>query len=459
MKRADTPDRRIIPLLLLTLLFCWSSLTAEVSMAQEVPDSWTAKDAVVFALKNSPDSRIAVQRIAAAEALRAKAESSFRPRLNLSADYAQTNNPMYSFGNILNQGVFTNDIDFNNPGRTDNLNLKAELLYRFYNGGRDSAGQQAAEAGFAASEHDQRTTEHRLGFEVVRAFQNIVQALDQVDARQAELEAIDASLGVATARYEAGDLLKAEMLNFEVQSARASENLIITKHRLELAQKVFLNLLGLKEGEVAVNREIDIDQDVPSASEYQQRPEIADFNARLEAAAAELDRAEGARYPTLDGFASYQYDRGWVLDGSGDSWAAGLRLNYNLYDGEQVEADVAEKRAGYEELKEQLTKLQLGVNLEIQEAELNYRQAVERRSVTSKMVQVAQESAQLSRERFKEGVVLSSDLIDTEVRLTDALVRQSIARANYRIAIANVRRATGYQQFRATTTDLLENQP
>ena len=103
--------------------------------------------------------------------------------------------------------------------------------------------------------------------------------------------------------------------------------------------------------------------------------------------------------------------------------------------------------------------MQLGVNLEIQEAELNYRQALERSTVTEKMVQVARESALLSRERFEEGVILSSDLIDTEVRLTDALVRQSAARTNYRIAIANVRRVAGQQQFTATTEELLENQP
>ncbi|MBT8345889.1 MAG: TolC family protein, partial [Desulfofustis sp.] len=78
-------------------------------------------------------------------------------------------------------------------------------------------------------------------------------------------------------------------------------------------------------------------------------------------------------------------------------------------------------------------------------------------SVTDKMVEVAQESAQLSRERFKEGVILSSDVLDTEVRLTDTLVRQSAARANYRIATANLRRALGYQQYMTTTEELLEN--
>jgi outer membrane protein TolC len=99
----------------------------------------------------------------------------------------------------------------------------------------------------------------------------------------------------------------------------------------------------------------------------------------------------------------------------------------------------------------------LAINLDIEEASLNYQQAVKRRSVTDKIVEVAKESAQLSRERFKEGVILSSDVLDTEVRLTDTLVRQSAARANHRIATANLRRSLGYQQYMTTTEELLEN--
>jgi outer membrane protein TolC len=137
---------------------------------------------------------------------------------------------------------------------------------------------------------------------------------------------------------------------------------------------------------------------------------------------------------------------------------AGVKLNYNLWDGGQGASDITAKEAEIRELEEQLQKLNLAINLDIQEARLNYDQAVERRGVTDKMVEVARESAQLSRERFKQGVILSSDLLDTEVRLTDTLVRQSAARANYRTSVANLRRALGYQQFQPTTEALLENQ-
>ena len=455
LKRITLRPANLVPL-------SWIFLVAIVTLshADSTEDkSWTARDAVIFALQNSPDSRIAAQRISAAVAQRDMAQSAFRPRMNLSAGYDQTNNPMYSFGNILNQGSFDETIDFNNPGRTDNLNMKAELLYRFYNGGRDEARINAATSNQLSTEMDRKTTYQVLGYEVIRAFQQISQAQDQVAARQAELKAIKASLDVAVARYEAGDLLKADMLNFEVQKSRASENLIISQHRLELSKKIFLNLLGLEQGSTLIDTETDNRQTVPAQDSYEERPEITSLEAQLSRAEAELQRSQGLRYPTLDGFASYQYDYGFINEDSGDSWAAGLKLNYNLYDGQNAQAETAAQKAAYQSVKEQLTKMRLAINLEIQEAELNYNQALERRSVTEQMVQAAGESAQLSRERFKQGLILSSDLIDVELRLTDALVRQSAAKAHYEIAIANLRRAAGFQQFSITSEDLLENQP
>ena len=100
-----------------------SGMDAQVSEQEVQPAIWTARQAVRYALTHSPDSRVATQRIEAAKAMVNQVKAGYYPQIGLSAEYAQTNNPMYSFGNILNQGLFDQSIDFNNPGRTDDLNL------------------------------------------------------------------------------------------------------------------------------------------------------------------------------------------------------------------------------------------------------------------------------------------------------------------------------------------------
>ncbi|MDP2755332.1 MAG: TolC family protein, partial [Nitrospirota bacterium] len=66
---------------------------------------------------------------------------------------------------------------------------------------------------------------------------------------------------------------------------------------------------------------------------------------------------------------------------------------------------------------------------------------------TEKSVAQAQESARINRLRFKEGTLLSSDLLGVENRLTDALVRRIVAETSQRIAVADLRRALGLPQF------------
>ncbi|MBW6520990.1 MAG: TolC family protein [Desulfoarculaceae bacterium] len=412
------------------------------------PTVWTARQAVEFSLANSPDSQVALQRIEAARAIVDQVKAGYYPQIGLNAEYTQTNNPMYSFGNILNQGQFdAQSIDFNNPGRTDNLNLRAALQYRFYNGGRDQAGVEAAEAGVVVSELEQVAVQSRLGFEVVRTFHAIAQAMEMLDAHQASVKAIGASLVVARARFEAGDLLKADLLNIEVQESMARENLILAEHSLELSRKAFLHLLGLREGQVFIDSFQESEQMLPEERSYVNRPELKAIDGQIEAAEAELRVARGGLYPTVDGLAHYQIDGGLVLNGSGNSWMGGLRVNYPLFTGGKIEADIANAKAIIARLTSERKKLELTLDFEVKQAELACKQAEQRLHVTEKMSEQALESARLSRIRFKEGVILAADLMDIETRLTEAQVRQTVARTAIRVAVADLRRATGVPQF------------
>jgi outer membrane protein TolC len=415
-----------------------------------VPDTWTVENAVSFAVTNNPDSFIARKRIEEARTMVAAAQSVDYPVIDLSAGYSQTNNPMYSFGNILNQGAFDQSIDFNDPGRTDDLNLKASIGYRLYNGGRTRAEIEAAQAATEMQEAGLAIVHRRLAFEVIKTFHAIVQAKEMVKVRQEALDAISAALDVANARYDAGDLLRSDLLNLELQQSRASENLIQSRHALELTKRSFLNLLGLKEGEVKISTEKMTKQEIPLNIDGSKREELKQLRAREKASLAALKKAQGGRLPTIDAFASYQIDGGLVLEDGGNSWMAGLKMDYRLFDGDRTSSMIAKAKAALQEVKGLIKKTELAINLEIQQAELDYKQARKRVSVTEKMVLVAKEGIRLSRARFKEGVILASDLIDFEMRLSDALARRLAAKARYQVAIANLRRVAGLEQFPTT---------
>ena len=411
------------------------------------PKAWTASAAVAQAIAANPDTVIAGKRIETAQAAFQLAKAAELPTLNLSGEYGQTTTPMYSFGNILNQGAFDNTINFNDPGRTDNLQARATLLHTLYNGGRRQAEQETAAAGSLVARHDLTLGHHQLGFETVKAFHAIAQAEKMVDVREQEVEAILSALEVGKARYDAGDLLRQDLLNLELQHARAGENLIHGRHQLQLGQRIFLNLLGLPPQDVKLAADSGSRQSLPERLDYRERPELQRLMALIEGAAAELRAAEAGRLPTLDAYAAYQVDNGFIEEESGDSWQAGVRLNHTLFDGDRTQSRIAMARHKLGELQASQRKAEMAFDLELQQAELDYRQAQERLDVTSKMVDVALEVVRLSRARFKEGVILASEMIDLEMRLTDARARQLSAVASYQVAIANLRRTSGLPQF------------
>jgi len=407
---------------------------------------WSASQAVVYALEHSPDIQVAGERIREAEARLAASRVPFNPQVSLSGGYTQTNNPMYSFGNILNMGKFTPAIDFNDPGRTDNLNVTAGLEYRFYNGGRDEAGVRAANAGIDASLAGEDAVRLQLGFEVFKSFQRIVDAENIRRARNASLEAIRSSLAVARARHAAGDLLKVDLLNLEVQESSFQENLIGAEHDLKLAKEIFLQLLGLGRREVQVSPEIEkitSPQDVDISG----HPRLRALRAQIAAAQAELEAAQGGRRPTVDGFARYQYDKGTVISGDGNSWMAGMKVDFKVFDAHKTDTDIARVQARLGVLRAREHKLELALGLDLTRAKLDLEQAVSRRKVAAKKVEQALESENLSRAQFKAGVLLSSDLIDSENRLTGAKVGDVLAESAVELAKADLRRAAGLGIF------------
>ncbi|HSH12375.1 MAG TPA: TolC family protein [Desulfurivibrionaceae bacterium] len=433
---------------LLMLCLCLSlTFPATARATEPLPAAWTAEEAVRFALENSPDSRMGRQRIEGAQATIALEQAAFYPQLALVSQYGQTNNPMYSFGNILNQREFSQDINFNRPGRTDNLNNSIQLGYRFFDGGRNRAGVNAAEAQAAATRFELAAVQDRLAFEVVRAFHLINQAEGLIRIRQAEVETVAAACKTAQARFEEGLTLHSNILDLEVRAAEAQENLIEARHNLTRAQQIFLNLLGLPDGEVHLAAQENADQEIPATDRVSKRAELESLDAMLAAARLRIRQVRAARYPALDGYAAYGVDQGSITGGEGTSWQAGLKFQYNLFDGHRTEAESARAEARFNELREQRRKTELAVGLEISQARLALADAEERLVVSEKSVAQAEESLRINTERFAEGVLLASDLIDAQNRLTETQIRRTTAATARQIAIAELRRAEGLPQF------------
>ena len=425
-------------------LFLTAALFASVPLRAE---SWTLDRAVATALEHSPDARVARARADGAQALVDQAGAAWRPQLSLSGRYTDTNSPMMGFGSILNQRAFNFGLDFNHPGTVDNLNATGTVAYNLYSGGRAPAGRDAAKSGALAADFDLRAARQQLAAEVVKAVLNLRKAREAVGAVEGGVRAYEAAVAVAQARFDAGQMLKADLLSLQVQLAQTRESLSAARHGAALAARAFNFVLGLDASDATVEL-ADTDPALarlapPDTHDFSQRPELLGLQARIRAAEAMVGAARGAQRPTVNAFASYQYDRGWQLGHSGDSWLAGVSVDLNLFDGGQTSGKVRQSNAELTQMKEMLRKATLGIGLEVEQARLAHDDDAERLSVSSQAVAQAEESADLTRARFEKEALLTADLIGAEGRLLETRLRHTIAATDERLAVVELRRALG----------------
>ena len=124
---------------------------------------------------------------------------------------------------------------------------------------------------------------------------------------------------------------------------------------------------------------------------------------------------------------------------------------WDLWDGNETRAKVREAKANLESSREEQRKLRLAINLETEQARLNLKAANERLLVTDKMIGQAIESLGLTQSRFKQGVALSTQLIDAQSALVATQVRRAEAEADQRIAVAALRKALALPQLNTQT--------
>jgi outer membrane protein TolC len=429
--------KTLFALVLSAMTFCCSARGAE---------AWTLERAIGHALTNSPDARIAQRRIAAARGGMDQANAALWPQLQLQSSYARTDNPMLAFGNILNQRSFSSSLDFNDVPDVDNLNVRGVLTMPLYTGGRVKAGRDAARANTEAARASAEAVRNALAFEVARAYHTVLKTREFIRAAEAAVESFEMHLVTASNRVDTGSALRLDVLDVQVKLAQAREDLARVRNAGALSKHALRNALGIESGDIDVTDRVPAVA-VPGGNDFSRRPEFLAVQQAGRAAEAHVQQMKSGYRPRVSAFGSLDYDQGWVNDGDGKSYTAGVLVQWDLWDGKLTRGRVSEAQANLDAVREEERKLRLAIDFEVGQARRQMSEADERLLVNRSSVAQAEESVELTRARFDQGLVLSTQLIDAQTALTAARMRRAEAEGDQRIAIAALRKALGLPQL------------
>jgi outer membrane protein TolC len=153
-------------------------------------------------------------------------------------------------------------------------------------------------------------------------------------------------------------------------------------------------------------------------------------------------------FPTLSLFGGYQWQAQDNTYRFGNyNWAkmlnVGLALSYPLFDGFRTRERVQQATIDRDKVHYTKLKIEEGLKIQIQSAELKMAEAEKRISGQGKNIEQAQKAVRIAQTRFKSGVGTQLELLDAQVAMTRAQTNYAQAIYDYLIAKADWQYAVG----------------
>ncbi len=440
-----TPHR--LRSLALALAFAPSALAQDATPTT----SLSLQDAVERARAASP--RLAQTR-SLSEASRASvraAQASRLPQLDALVGYTRSSHvPELQ---ITAPGLGTRTLF---PDLPDAYRARAQVAVPLYTGGRLSASVASAQEQHRAAALDTATAENDLVLETTTAYLSLVMARESDRVLREALLAYEAHLQDARNRLDLGMAARNEVLAVQVERERAELARLQAENAAWVANANLVRLTDLPPGSAvdptdsfdAPPGEPEAAPEALVAAALEARPDLSALRARSRAAEAGVRAARGAYFPQASFLAGYDYanpnSRVLPLEARWQgTWSLGVNVAWTPFDSGRTSAAVAQARAQADALTHLTQDLERRVRLDVGARLADLATARAAVGVAERGLEAARENLRVGRDRYREGVLASSDLLDAETVLLRAGLEHTSARAQVRLALAQLDRALG----------------
>jgi outer membrane protein TolC len=184
------------------------------------------------------------------------------------------------------------------------------------------------------------------------------------------------------------------------------------------------------------------------ANAVEARAEIAALRARAAALEASARAARGATLPQASLSAAYEYanPNTRILPLASEwkgTWNVAASVSITAFDGGRAAAAVAQAQSQADAARYQMEDLSRRIRLEVTSRLLDLDMSWAAIEVAERSLEAARENVRVSRDRFGEGLIPSSELLDAETALLRAGLDRTAAFAGLHLAAADLDRAVG----------------
>jgi TolC family type I secretion outer membrane protein len=401
------------------------------------PQSLT--DCARLALALNPSLAVAGKQVTQASASVVQARAALLPSLSLGADLAASQSLTPSGGGATGGG-------FTGGGRSTNRDVSLTLNQTFFRSGliQQIAAARASALAARWGFHDARRT---LLLNVAQGYYAVLAATALADVAHQSVKAATVHLDAANTRIQAGTAAKSDRYPFEVQLQQALVQAISAENQITLSLNNLKEIMGLP-ATVSLRLAESLGRPAPPdnldelrAQAMQNRPDVAQRRAQVEASRQQAQAAEIQRGPVLT--ASGSDDYGSHTNAQGNAWQVQVGVSLPIFDAGATRAAADSARAGLDIARENLRQTELGASAEVENNFATALQANQQIDVAQAATNAAQISLQAAEEKYAAGLGTVLDVTDAELKLRQAQSDEVQARYNYNTALAALRASVG----------------
>ena len=224
------------------------------------------------------------------------------------------------------------------------------------------------------------------------------------------------------ARFDSGLVVESDLLTAKVHMATRQQELIRTRHNLDLARAQLSTAMGvpmdslLQPAEALAERTLPLPvlQEVEKQA-LTNRPDVKRIQSEEAAQRQSVAMAKSSFGPRVNAFANWEMNNPTFVAGGGrNNWMGGVEVQFDIFQGGGKRAELFRERAVQERVTAMKQVASDGVRLEVRRAYYNLDSARQEVEVARAAITQAQDSLRINQDRYDGGLTTITDLLGAE---------------------------------------------
>jgi outer membrane protein TolC len=277
---------------------------------------------------------------------------------------------------------------------------------------------------------------------VANAYLGVIADSSRVESIKAQVETDQALYQRAADQRAAGLAAGIDVLRAQVQLKTDQQTLLARQNQFEKDKLALGRIIGLAPAQVFQMADTapfspisGIDRDEALRTALAQRPDYLSAQGTVEAAKQALAAAQAEWYPTV-GVSGYYGDAGLTLANSHGVYVVSGALNFNIFNGGRIRADIDKAREALKDRSDELASQGAQIEVDVRDAFLDLQSAADRVAVARDNLGLANQTLEQARDRFTSGVTDNIEVVQAQGSV--AIANDNLISALYAHNLAKV---------------------